>query len=74
VAQRRGDAEVDRFEAEGLEFHRGLRKSFLDIAQEEPARCAVVDAAQPPDAVADAIWRAVETRLPVPAAPEEASS
>ena len=64
AARRRGaDETTDRFEAEGLEFHRGLRQTFLDIAADEPTRCAVVDATQPPDDVAAAIWRVVEERL-----------
>lgn len=53
----------DRFESMDLRFHEALRRSFLDIAREEPARCAVVDARQPESAVAEAIWDAVMERL-----------
>lgn len=56
-------ATVDRFEAEGQGFHDALRLAFLDIAAEEPKRCAVVDGAAAPDAVEEAIWSAVRERL-----------
>ena len=51
-----------RFEAKGAAFHAAIRKAFLDIAAAEPARCIVVDASGSPDAVAEAVWRAVEGR------------
>ncbi len=59
----RGGAEA-RFEAKGAAFHERLRQGFLDLAVAEPDRCAVIDAVQPEDAVEQAIWRAVEPRLP----------
>lgn len=37
----------DRFEAKGAPFHARVRAAFLDIAQREPERCAVVDASKP---------------------------
>ncbi len=58
----RGGAEA-RFESKGLAFHQRLRERFLSIAESEPDRWAVIDAAQTPDAVALAVWRAVEERL-----------
>jgi dTMP kinase len=61
--RRRGDGEADRFEAEGIEFHRTLRRAFLDIAANEPERCAVVDATKSEDDVEAAIWSEVEKRL-----------
>lgn len=60
----RGGAEA-RFEAKGVAFHQRLREGFLEIARAEPARCAVLDAAQSPDQVSDAIWRVLAARLPV---------
>lgn len=62
-AARRRSGAPDRFEAEALDFHKALRRSFLDIAAAEPDRCAVIDATGSPDEVAAAIWAAVETRL-----------
>ena len=54
---------VDRFEAEGLAFHEALRSAFLDIAEGEPARCAVIDGSADADAVEKAVWAVVEQRL-----------
>ncbi|ACA20544.1 dTMP kinase [Methylobacterium sp. 4-46] len=54
----------DRFEAEALAFHQRLREAFRGIAAREPARCALVDAAGEPDAVAAAIRAVVAGRLP----------
>jgi thymidylate kinase len=36
-----------------------LRQEFLEIAEAEPWRCAVIDAGQPPEKVAADIWAAV---------------
>jgi dTMP kinase len=59
----------DRFEEEGLAFHTKVREAFLAIAAAEPERCAVVDAAGPPDSVERLIWAEVEARLLTPDAP-----
>lgn len=67
----RGEA-ADRFEAEAVSFHEALRDGFLAIAAAEPERCAVIDAAQPPDAVEAAIWTIVEDRAPALAQPPRA--
>ena len=63
---RRGREAADRFEREGLATHKALRQAFLDIAASEPGRCVVIDADMSPDAVANAVWAAVATRLPGP--------
>ncbi len=60
---RRGNAAKDRFEGEGIGFHRRLRQAFLDIAAAEPARCIVIDAAGSPDDVAELAWSALTARL-----------
>jgi dTMP kinase len=57
-----------RFEAKGPDFHRRVRAAFLAIAEGEPQRCAVIDARPGADAVAEAVWAAVEARLAVGAA------
>lgn len=62
-ARGRGD-EGDRFESETLDFHRRLRAAFLAIAEAEPERCAVIDAAADAEAVAAAIEAAVAARCP----------
>jgi len=58
----RGGGEA-RFEAKGLAFHERLRAGFLAIAEREPQRCAVIDAAAEMDAVTEAVWAAVSLRL-----------
>ena len=65
--QRRGNAQADRFEGEGAEFHQKLRDAYLAIAAQEPDRCVVIDAGASKDVVAEAIWQAVEARLQPPA-------
>jgi dTMP kinase len=60
-----GGAQADRFETMNLTFHTNLRREFLDIAEAEPWRCALIDARRPPDDVAIAVWRVVRERLAV---------
>jgi dTMP kinase len=61
AAARRGPN--DRFEQRDDGFHERVRQGFLAVAAAEPGRCAVIDASQPVDAVAQAIARTVERRL-----------
>jgi dTMP kinase len=44
--------ELDHFERAGLAFLERVRKSYLEIAREEPARVSVVDATRSPETVA----------------------
>jgi dTMP kinase len=68
VAQRALDEGIfgaaDRFEKEGLDWHRRLRDSFLAIAEANPRRCIVIDANQPEELLEDAIWSVVSRRFP----------
>ncbi|HEU0017003.1 MAG TPA: dTMP kinase, partial [Methyloceanibacter sp.] len=45
MARRRGAP--DRFESQDLAQHERIRKAFLNIAEEEPGRCVVIDARKP---------------------------
>jgi dTMP kinase len=45
----------DRFEGEEIEYHRSLRRAFLDIAAAEPERIHVIDALMTADRVADVV-------------------
>jgi dTMP kinase len=68
-ARRRGAAvaagtEPDRFEKEEMETHEKRREAFLDIAAREPERCRVVNALQPPEAIAEEIIAIVSGLLP----------
>jgi dTMP kinase len=63
AARRRPGEAIDRFEREGAGFHETLRQAFLAIARAEPERCAVIDANNPAEVVAEAIWICVRERL-----------
>lgn len=53
----------DRMERKGLEYHQRVREGFMEYAREHPAEVKVIDAAQPIDAVANAIWEHVSRVL-----------
>jgi dTMP kinase len=63
AAARRGTGAPDRFEAEDLKFHEGLRDAYRQIAAVEPQRCVLVDANAAPGVVAASVWSAVRDRL-----------
>lgn len=52
-----------RFERQPDAFHAALRQAFLDIAKAEPERCAVLDGAEPPQAVLDGALALIDERL-----------
>ena len=52
-----------RFEAMDRDFHERLRQGFHAIAAAEPARCVVIDATGPPDAVMRAVIAAAAARF-----------
>ncbi|MCZ4092842.1 dTMP kinase [Sinorhizobium psoraleae] len=60
---RAADGNPDRFEKEQLETHEKRREAFLDIAEADPQRCRVVDAARPPDAVAAEVREIMDALL-----------
>jgi len=77
AAKRRGSAGSDRFEAEGLAFHKKLRQAYLELAEQEPKRCAVIDASAEMTKIANVIWAFVNARLhslEAPATLEKAAS
>ena len=53
----------DRMEGAALEFHRDVRRGYLRVAEREPGRFVVLDAASPADEVARRAWEAVTARL-----------
>jgi len=63
LARARRLAEPDRIEAKDQTFHEKVRQGFLSMAEARPQVFAVVDASQPPDAVAEAIWEAAKRVL-----------
>lgn len=60
---RGSDLDEDRFEKMGPEFQGRLRAEFLAIAAADPARCTVIDATRPVEAVAAQVWAAIAPRL-----------
>jgi len=68
VAQRELEAGLvatgDRFEKEDIDWHRRLRRAFLEIAAANPQRCVVIDADCGEDELETAIWRVVSERFP----------
>jgi dTMP kinase len=69
AGKRRGEAAVDRFEAESLALHEELREAYRLLVISEPARCIMIDATEPKPAVADRIWKTVNERLSPATAP-----
>ena len=61
--RRIGRRPLDRFEREGLAFHRRVRRGYLEIHRAEPKRVRLVDAAAPPDVVAARVAAIVEAFL-----------
>lgn len=55
----------DRYERMDRTFHQRLREGFLDIANREPRRCAVIDATATVDQVQAAVRGVVRDRLGV---------
>jgi len=63
AAERRSGNAPDRFESQELMLHERVRRAFLDISEEEPERCVVIDASQPEAMVAEDVWEVVLQRL-----------
>jgi dTMP kinase len=63
AAKRRGTGAPDRFEAEDLSFHQGLRDAYQQIAAAEPQRCMLIDANAEASTVAANIWAALRDRF-----------
>ena len=55
----------DRYEGMDAGFHERVRAGFLDIARQEPERCVLIEAGGSIADTQNAIWAAVEQRLPV---------
>ena len=62
-AKARGEGTEDRYERKGLAFHQSLRHGFLKIADGDPGRCRVIDAARPVEIVAGLVLEAVRPLL-----------
>ena len=62
--ERRRAKKQDRFEKEGLAFHRKVRQGFLELAAEEPKRFFIIDAAQDKETIAEIVWQKISPLLP----------
>ncbi|MBI2848446.1 MAG: dTMP kinase [Chloroflexi bacterium] len=60
---RKGSQKQDRFEQEGIAFHRRVRQGYLELAAIEPARWLVIDALQSKTIIAGIIWHRVSHLL-----------
>jgi dTMP kinase len=58
----RSDGE-DRYERMDTSFHNQLRQGFLEIAQNSPERCSVIDASKNADVVFEALQNVVVTKF-----------
>lgn len=68
TAQRRADSALsrpqeDRFEREKLEFHKKVRRGFLELASSEPRRFRVIDASLSTEQVAAQIRAVIDREL-----------
>ena len=61
--QRTSGEGQDQFDESGLEFFERVHAGFHALAKEEPERYRVIDGAQPPDAVGQAVWDCVAPLL-----------
>jgi len=55
--------EVNRLDLEKIEFHRGVRKTFLSLAERYPDRFVVIDASKTLPEVVEAAYQAIVARL-----------
>lgn len=54
---------LSRYDAERIETHEALREGFLEIAEQEPQRCVLIDGYLPVASVETAVWQAVSAHL-----------
>lgn len=55
--------EVNRLDLEKLEFHKNVRKTFLELAKRFPERYAVIDASKPFDEVVQEAYKTIKNRI-----------
>jgi dTMP kinase len=51
--------EKDRIERRPMSYHEQVRRNYMAQAENDPARCRVIDASRSVDEVEDEVWRAV---------------
>jgi dTMP kinase len=60
---RRGSEAADRFETEALDYHQKLREAYRTLAEQEPARCVMINARSNKQEVSKQIWNGVLARF-----------
>ena len=63
MVRAKGRGELDRFEQERYDFFEKVRQAYLNLAQQQPERFAVIDASQPLDEVQRAIKYRIESLI-----------
>ncbi|KYH33811.1 dTMP kinase [Neomoorella mulderi] len=63
LARLRGKGPADRLEGEDLDFHRRVRRGYLELRRLEPQRVRLIDGTGSPDAVWSQIEKVVEPWL-----------
>ena len=66
LARSRARGDAGRFEAKGFAYHARVREGFHLLAAREPHRVVLIDATGTPEAVAEAVWAVVTSRLGPP--------
>lgn len=57
--------EIDRIEAETLQFHTLVREGFHLLAQKEPQRIVIIDGSRSPEEVFDTAWHVVKQNMSI---------
>jgi dTMP kinase len=60
---REGGHNETRMDEQAIEFHRQVRRAYLEMAAREPGRFRVIDGAADFETVSRAVWEAVEPEL-----------
>lgn len=68
LARSRAQGGPDRMEQQPPEFYRAVREGYLRLAEREPERIRVIDAAAPVEEIEQIIWRQLEPLLEAPRA------
>lgn len=55
--------EVNRLDAESLDFHRSVREAYLQLAAKYPERIYIVDASKDVDTVVEQVWDILKTSI-----------
>jgi len=61
--KRAGESPLDRLDSQAIEFHERVRRGYLAMAEEEPQRWVVIDAAQGVEQIQQQVRQVLETFL-----------